>query len=127
MTDSEIREWENAPVREDYKICFDECDSFKCIHLFGWAYAENYDKNYTQRRKMVIYNDKHHYLAELGDWYRPDVYSLNMTKDTEYCGFRAKFDKKLIEEEGIYRSFISERREAASWKVKNNKMGTVMN
>lgn len=101
MTDGEIREWENAPVREDYKICFDECDSFKCIHLFGWAYAENYDKNYTQRRKMVIYNDKHHYLAELGDWYRPDVYSLNMTKDTEYCGFRAKFDKKLIEE-GTY-------------------------
>ena len=26
--------------------------------------------------------------------------------------------KKLMEEEGIYRSFISERREAASWKVK---------
>ena len=50
---------------------------------------------------MVIYNDKHHYIAELGDWYRPDVYSLNMTKDTEYCGFRAKFDKKLIEE-GTY-------------------------
>lgn len=35
--------------------------------------------------------------------------------------------KQLIKEEGIYRSFISERREAASWKVKNNKMGTVMN
>ncbi|MCR5440997.1 MAG: glycosyltransferase [Lachnospiraceae bacterium] len=101
MTADEISRWQQAPVREDYKICFDECDSFKCIHLFGWAYAENYTKNYTQRRKMVIYNDKHHYIAELGDWYRPDVYSLNMTKDTEYCGFRAKFDKKLIEE-GTY-------------------------
>ena len=101
MTPEEISKWQDAPVRDDYRICFDECDSFKYIHLFGWAYAENYDRNYSQRRKMVIYNDKHHYIAELGDWFRPDVYALNKTKDTEYCGFRARFDKDLIEE-GTY-------------------------
>ena len=34
--------------------------------------------------------------------------------------------KKLMEEDGIYRNFISERRQAASWKVNNNNLEMVL-
>ncbi len=102
MTEEEIKAWESAPVRDDMKICLDECDAFKYVHLIGWSYAENYKRNYRLKRRMVIYDGDHHYVAELLDWYRPDVYAIVRHKDMEYCGFRAKFGKDLIET-GTYR------------------------
>ncbi len=98
MRKSEIDKWKNAPVREDMKIAFDEIDSFKNVHIFGWSYAENYPFNHRTNRRMVIYDDKNFYLAELKEWYRPDAYVLQRKPNTEYCGFRAQFDKELIEE-----------------------------
>ena len=108
MSAEEIEEWKKAPVRDDYRICFDECDSFKFIHFFGWAYAEKCRRNHTLSRRLVIYNDGHYYIAELSDWYRPDVFAITRIKNSEYCGFRAKFDKSLIEEGTYSLSFWSE-------------------
>ena len=105
MTPSEIKEWENVPARPEYKYCFDSCDSFRYIHIFGWSYDKDCEENYALKRRLVMYNDKDHYIADLGDWYRPDIYMLNDMKDTEYCGFRAKADRSDLPE-GNYKLSI---------------------
>ena len=98
MTDEEIRKWNDAPERSDYRMCFDQCDSFERINIFGWAYPDDYRENYDIRRYFVIYNDSHHYLAEIADWFRPDIVELTKRKDIEYCGFRVRFDRSKIAE-----------------------------
>ena len=98
MTPAEIKAWQEAPVREDTEIAFDEIDAFKYVHIFGWSYASDYKFNHKTDRKMVIYDDKNYYLAELQSWYRPDAYKIKRIPNTEFCGFIAQFDHELIEE-----------------------------
>lgn len=98
MTPAEIKAWKEAPVREDTEIAFDEIDAFKFVHIFGWSYASDYKFNHKTDRKMVIYDDKNYYLAELQSWYRPDAYKIKRIPNTEFCGFIAQFDHELIEE-----------------------------
>lgn len=98
MTPAEVKAWENAKVIDDYSMAFDEIDSFKYVHIFGWGYAPGYNMNHKTDRKMVIYDDKHHYVAELQSWYRPDAYKIQRIPNTEFCGFIAQFDHELIEE-----------------------------
>jgi hypothetical protein len=98
MTPAEIKAWKEAPVREDMEIAFDEIDAFKYVHIFGWSFATDYKFNHKTDRRMVIYDDKNFYLAELQSWYRPDAYKLKRIPNTEFCGFIAQFDNGLIEE-----------------------------
>ena len=105
MTAREIEKWKSAPQRSNYKYCFDSCDSFRYIHIFGWSYDKDHNENYSLKRKLVMYNEKDYYIADLGDWYRPDIYMLNDMKDTEYCGFRAKAERSDLPE-GNYKLSI---------------------
>ena len=98
MTEEEISKWSKAPIRDDYRICFDQCDSFERVNIFGWAYPDDYRENYDIRRYFVIWNDSHHYIADIADWYRPDIAKLTLRKDVEYCGFRVRFGREKIAE-----------------------------
>ncbi len=102
MTPSEIESWKNAPVSEDTEIAFDEIDAFKNVHIVGWSYASGYKYNYRTNRRMVLYDDRNYYLAEMKCWYRPDAFKVRMVPNTEFCGFVVQFDHELIEE-GTYK------------------------
>ena len=108
ISDKKKTEWEKAPARNDYKIFFDELDAIKYVHIFGWAYADEYYENFKLNKRFVLYNDEHTYIAYAKDWYRKDLSEGIKRKDLEFCGFRAKFDRDLIEPGTYHLSFWTE-------------------
>lgn len=101
MTAAEISKWEKTPVRDDFKYYFDQCDSFERVNIFGWAYIQEHKENSFLKRALVLRSGDNCYIAEIADWYRPDLVSITGRKDIEYCGFRVRFDRNDMAE-GIY-------------------------